>query len=61
MKVKEAEALDPRNLTESLGVELRTFMHAQSTKEKVELLEKHISSDEKGIKVTVMNIANITV
>jgi hypothetical protein len=36
MKVKETEALDSRNLTASLGVELRTFMHAQSTKEKVE-------------------------
>jgi hypothetical protein len=31
MKVKEAEALNPRNMTKSLGVELQTFMHAQST------------------------------
>jgi hypothetical protein len=30
-------------MTESLGVELRTFMRAQSTMEKIDLLEKQIS------------------
>jgi hypothetical protein len=35
MKVKEAAALNPRNMTKSLGVELQTFMHTQSTMEKM--------------------------
>jgi hypothetical protein len=43
MKVKEAEALNPRSMAESLDVELQTFMHAQSTMGKIELLEKQIS------------------
>jgi hypothetical protein len=43
MKVKEATTLHPSNMTEALGVMLKTFMHAQSTIEKIELLEKQIS------------------
>jgi hypothetical protein len=43
IKVKEAEVVNPRNMTEALGVELQSFMRSQSAKEKIDLLEKQIS------------------
>jgi hypothetical protein len=43
MTVKKAKARHPRNMTAALGVELKMFMNVQSTKEKIELLEKQIS------------------
>ncbi|MFO0446804.1 MAG: hypothetical protein ACK524_17960 [Planctomyces sp.] len=43
IQTKEAEAVNPRNMTETLGAELQTFMRAQSTMEKIDLLEKQIS------------------
>jgi valyl-tRNA synthetase len=43
IKTKEAETVNPRNMIESLGAELQTFMRAQSTMEKIDLLEKQIS------------------
>ena len=43
IKTKEAETVNPRNMTESLGAELQTFMRAQSAMEKNDLLEKQIS------------------
>jgi hypothetical protein len=43
IQTKEAKAVYPRNMTETLGAELQTFMRAQSTVEKIDLLEKQIS------------------
>jgi hypothetical protein len=43
IKVKEAEVVNPRNMTDALGVELQSFMQSQSAKEKIVLLENQIS------------------
>jgi hypothetical protein len=43
IKMKEAETVNPKNMTESLGAELQTFMRAQSAMEKIDLLEKQVS------------------
>jgi hypothetical protein len=41
--MKETETVNPRNMTESLGAELQTFVRAQSTMENIDLLKKKIS------------------
>jgi folate-dependent tRNA-U54 methylase TrmFO/GidA len=43
IKVKEAEAVQPGNMSHSLSVELEQSMQSQSSTEKIELLEKLIS------------------
>jgi len=43
IKMKETETVNPRNMTESLGAELQTFVRAQSTMENIDLLKKKIS------------------
>ncbi len=50
MKYKETEAaVQPSSVTESLGEDLQSFMKSQSTKEKIELVEKQISVVSKRI------------
>jgi len=43
IEAKESAAVQPENISYSLHVELEGFMHSQSAKEKIELLEKQIS------------------
>ena len=44
VKVKEAEVAAQRNnLTDSLGVELQSFLKTQTSKEAIDLLEKQIA------------------
>jgi len=42
-KVRETAAVQLKKISNSLRVELEGFMHSQSAKEKIELLEKQIS------------------
>jgi hypothetical protein len=50
MKVKEAEALNPRNMTESLDVELQTLCMHNLQWKKLAIREADISSNKKGRK-----------
>jgi hypothetical protein len=43
VKVKELELAQPWSTTDFLEVDLKCIMESQSTKEKIELLEKQIS------------------
>jgi hypothetical protein len=44
MKYKETgTAVQPNNITKSFGEDLQSFMKSQSTKEKIELVEKQIA------------------
>ncbi len=43
IKVKEAVAVQPNNMSHSLSVEMEQFMQSQLSKEKIELLKKQIS------------------
>jgi hypothetical protein len=43
IRAKEAVAVQPQNISNTLSEELESFKHSQSRKEKIELLEKQIS------------------
>jgi hypothetical protein len=43
IRAKEAVAVQPQNISNLSSVELECFMHSQSRKEKIGLLEKKIS------------------
>jgi hypothetical protein len=43
IKTKGAVIVQPQNISHSLSVEMENFMQSQPTKEKIELLENHIS------------------
>jgi hypothetical protein len=49
IKVKEAEALNPRIMTKAMGVELQMPIHAQPTMEKNEQLQKQIAVATKRV------------
>ncbi len=50
MKYQETEAaVQPNSITESLGEDLQSFMKSQSTKEKIELVEKQIAAVSRRI------------
>jgi hypothetical protein len=43
IQTKGAVIVQPQNISHSLSVEMENFMQSQPTKEKIELLENHIS------------------